>query len=40
MIPNSVWNIHAQVVAATMPGMTQGMSVTERADGRGRGISG
>ena len=34
MIPNSVWNIHAQVVAATMPGITQGMSVTERTSAR------
>ena len=30
MIPKSVWNIHAQVVATTIPGTTQGISVTER----------
>ena len=35
MIPNSVWNIHAQVVAATIPGITQGMSVMERATASG-----
>jgi hypothetical protein len=34
MIPNSVWNIHAQVVAATMPGMTHGISVIERTIAR------
>ena len=34
MMPNSVWNIHAQVVAATMPGMTQGMTVSERTIAR------
>ena len=32
MIPNSVWNIHAQVVAATMPGTTHGISASERTN--------
>ena len=32
----AVWNIHAQVVAATMPGMTQGMTVSERTRARPR----
>ena len=36
MIPNSVWNIQAQVVAATMPGMTQGMTASARTTARPR----
>ncbi len=36
MIPNSVWNIQAQVVAATMPGTTQGIRVIARSAPRPR----
>src|SRR5918993_627993 len=38
MMPNSVWNIHAKVVAATIPGTIQGMSVTERTKPRPRKV--
>ncbi len=35
MMPNSVWNIHAQVVAATMPGHgTHGQQRQERTTER------